>query len=193
MQVIGVTEQGNRLPLQPLQRFQYRLLGAEVVRVRVECRMRQHDHLGARLEQQRPQVGQEVVPGWRAIGIRWQRERIELAEQADIRQLGLAGRHRAIRRCLHGRQLQTEVPQLHTARLGNPGPTRHRDAVPGPQPALDPRRIGTVHAHLPVMLGLDLARGQRDDPGFVGLAVQTEGGQFGIVGMGAMTITRWWR
>ncbi|MCY1433613.1 hypothetical protein D9M71_496480 [compost metagenome] len=80
--------------------------------------------------------------------------------------------------------MQAEITQLYAAGLGYTGPTWHGDAVPGAQAAFQAGRIDLVQSHLPVVFGFDFARCQRDDPGFVGLAVQTVGCQLGIIGVG---------
>ncbi|MNO92684.1 hypothetical protein D3C76_842650 [compost metagenome] len=63
------------------------------------------------------------------------------------------------------------------------GPARHGDAVPGAQPAFEARRLDLVHAHALIMFGFDFTGGERHDPGLVRLAVQTVGGQLGIIGV----------
>ena len=60
---------------------------------------------------QTPQDGRKPVL---LIAIGRQRERVELAEHADIGEVGFAGGGRLVGRGLHGRQLQAEVTQLHT-------------------------------------------------------------------------------
>ncbi|MNE51738.1 hypothetical protein D3C80_1463790 [compost metagenome] len=90
MQVVGVAQQRLRLPRQALQGFQHGRLGTDMIGVRVELRVRHDQHLGLGHCQQRTQVGQQVVPGRRTVIVGRQRERIELAERADIGHVGFA-------------------------------------------------------------------------------------------------------
>ncbi|RMO56111.1 hypothetical protein ALQ37_05554, partial [Pseudomonas syringae pv. aptata] len=182
VQVIGITEHHVRLPFEPEQRFTHRSLGADVIGMGVDGRVRHHHNLRPGLENQRAQVGEQVVPGRLAV-VAGQWQGIELTEQAGIGQIRLTRTNRRIRRGLHGRQLQAEIAQLNTLRLGHPAPARHRDTVPSPQAAFHARSLGALHAHLLIMLGLDLTGGQCDDPRFLGLAVKPESGQLGIVGV----------
>ncbi|MNZ48112.1 hypothetical protein D3C78_658500 [compost metagenome] len=119
-----------------------------------------------------------------AIEVRRQRKRIELTKRAHIAKLGFARPNRLIRRSLHGRQLQAEIAQLHALCFRHSGPARHGNTVPGPQTALEPRGLDGIQAHLLIVPGFDFTGRQGDNPGVSGLAVQAEGRQFGIVGMG---------
>ena len=67
--------------------------------------------------------------------------------------------------------------------MAHPGPARHGNAVPGAQAPFDPRGLDRIQAHVLIVLGFDFTGGQGDNPGFVGLAVQTIRGQLGVVGM----------
>ncbi|MNP17344.1 hypothetical protein D3C76_1097730 [compost metagenome] len=80
VQVVGVAQQRGRLPVQALQGLEDCRLGADMIGMRIQGRMRQHDDLGPGPQQQFAQIGQQVVPGRCAIGIAWQRERIQLAK-----------------------------------------------------------------------------------------------------------------
>ncbi len=183
MQVIGVAQQGLRLPGQALQGFQHRCLGTYMVGVRVELRVRHNQHLWPGHFQQGPQIGQQVAPGRRAIAVGRQREWVEPAEDANVGEVGLARSGRLVGRSLHGRQLQAEVAQLHATRFRHTGPAWHGDTVPGPQAALKACGFGLCQSHLLIVFGLDLTCGQRHYPGFVGLAVEPVSGQFGVIGM----------
>ena len=171
VQMIGVAEQGGRLPFQASQGFEDRLLGTEMIGMRVERRVRQHDHFRARAQYQFTQIGQQVVPGRSTVDVARQGKWIQLAIHAGVAQFGFAGTHR-LRRCgLHRSQLQAEITQLHAMRFRHASPTRHSDAVPGAQTALEPRRLDLVQADLLIMLGFDFTGGEGHDPGFIGLAV----------------------
>ncbi|MCY1438010.1 hypothetical protein D9M71_541920 [compost metagenome] len=63
-----------------MQGFKHCRLGADVVWVGVERRVRHHQHLRTRLQQQRAQVREQVVPGRLTVLITRQCHRIELAE-----------------------------------------------------------------------------------------------------------------
>ena len=63
------------------------------------------------------------------------------------------------------------------------GPTRHDHAVPCAQAAFEAGGFSAFQPHLLIMLSFDFASGQGHNPGFTGLAVQPESGQFGIIGV----------
>ncbi|MNH42782.1 hypothetical protein D3C79_1045530 [compost metagenome] len=84
-------------------------MGADVIGVRVQLRVRHDQHFRPGHLQQRTQVSQQVVPGWRAIAVGRQPQRVEATERADIGHVGFSGNGRHIGRCLHGGQLQAEV------------------------------------------------------------------------------------
>jgi len=88
MQVVGVAQQRLRLPFQALQSLQHCRLSTDVVRMRVELRVRHDQHVGLGKHQQGTQVSQQVSPGWRTIAICRQRERVEAAERANIGHVG---------------------------------------------------------------------------------------------------------
>ncbi|MCY1441315.1 hypothetical protein D9M71_576260 [compost metagenome] len=73
---------------------------------------------------------------------------------------------------------------MYAVRLGHTCPARYGNTVPGAQPALQAGGLSFGHAHLLIVLSLDLASGQGHYPGFLRLAVETESSQLGIIGMG---------
>ncbi|MNT59166.1 hypothetical protein D3C72_1966500 [compost metagenome] len=91
MQVIGIVQQCSGLPDSSAQRLHDGLLGADMVRMRVETRMWQNNDLGLNTLDQLAQVTQQIVPGRDTISITAQGEWIELPEKTRITKLCLAG------------------------------------------------------------------------------------------------------
>ncbi|MNC74700.1 hypothetical protein D3C75_1261010 [compost metagenome] len=61
-----------------------------MIRVGVKLRMGHDQHFRLGHGQQRPQVGQQVVPGRRAVAVGRQWKRVELAEGTNIAHAGFA-------------------------------------------------------------------------------------------------------
>ncbi|RMN78775.1 hypothetical protein ALQ52_04428 [Pseudomonas cannabina pv. alisalensis] len=154
-----------------------------MVVVRIEFRMRCQHHFRALMLQQPGQIGHQIVPVRLAVGITRQAQAVMPTHRTDIGFSRLTRTESLLRAAGHLAQPQAKIPQLETVLLRHSAPQRHGEAVPTAQAAFEPRGLGSVQAHIAVIVGFDFTLSEGHDRDFGRTAVKTEGRQFSVVGM----------